>query len=111
MSRAPLSLADTWPFSDDRCDRAPILAAWTRATNVRRCDRGFKFRPLGIRQHSHLVSPPMPNEIRRVVISPSHEMRTGPTAFNLPVCSPPRPKLPHSLVQPNFDLCLHSPQV
>src|SRR5260370_12637447 len=24
---------------DDRFDRAPILGAWTRATNVRRCDR------------------------------------------------------------------------
>src|SRR5260370_42123441 len=79
MSRAPLSLADTWPFSDDRCDRAPILAAWTRAANVRRCDGSFKFRPLGIRQDSHLVSPPMPNEIRRVVISASHEMRTDPS--------------------------------
>jgi hypothetical protein len=33
---------------------------------------------LGIRQDSHLVSPPMPNEIRRVVISASHEMRTDP---------------------------------
>src|SRR3982074_1457704 len=69
---------------DDRFDRAPILGAWTRATNVRRCDRGFKFRPLGIRQNSHLVSPPMPNEIRRVVISASHKMRTGPSSLSLP---------------------------
>src|SRR5712664_598496 len=71
---------------DDRFDRAPILGAWTRAANVRRCDRGFKFRQLGIRKDRHLVSPPMPNEIRRVVISASHEMRTGPRRWP---CSEP----------------------
>src|SRR6185437_721568 len=63
---------------DNRFNRAPILLAGPRATNLHRHNRRFELRPLGIRQDLHRLATPMPNKISRPVTSASHQLRTDP---------------------------------
>src|SRR6185312_769538 len=64
---------------DNRFNRAPILLAGPRATNLHRHNRRFELRPLGIRQDLHRLATPMPNKISRPVTSASHQLRTDPS--------------------------------
>src|SRR6185312_2073138 len=65
---------------DNRFNRAPILLAGPRATNLHRHNRRFELRPLGIRQDLHRLATPMPNKISRPVTSASHQLRTDPSS-------------------------------
>src|SRR6185312_85411 len=97
---------------DDRFNRAPILLAGPRATNLHRHNRRFELRPLGIRQDLHRLATPMPNKISRPVTSASHQLRTDPSpcvasafvgagaAFGIGAFVSPQPS-PHNTLNPN----------